>query len=275
MLERLQGLDHAEQAACLIAERALGATATPNDVAGRQGAVEAFLDYPDGRRAAFEVTRLATDGGASLQLDSLLERDGFHWPSPGKWWWNVQIGHPRDLPRLREIFDKIVLLCESIGVREPRRLPSAEIDDDDVRWLVEESSVDMRGHLSRLATDERRVPASIITQPGVGVFPYETFNGLDEALSAAFHTTNIQRHLAKLTRTQADERHLFLVVDVYDLPFSLYDALVFGERLPAGVPALPDDLTHLWLAPQACRRVLIGTRRGWSETRDAYIVEDD
>jgi hypothetical protein len=71
MLERHQGLDHLEQTACLIAERTLGAIATPYDVAGRQGAVEAFLDYPDGRRAAFEVTQLATDGGASHQLGEL------------------------------------------------------------------------------------------------------------------------------------------------------------------------------------------------------------
>ena len=86
MLERLQGLDPDEQIACLIAERALGATATANDVPPRQGAVDAFLDYPDGRRGAFEVTQLAADGGASLHLDSLLEQDGYGWPLPGKWW---------------------------------------------------------------------------------------------------------------------------------------------------------------------------------------------
>jgi hypothetical protein len=267
MLERLGGLDEVEQTACLIAERALGAKATPYDVAGRQGAVEAFLDYPDGRRGAFEVTHLATDDGASFQLQSLLGSEGYRWLSPGKWWWTIQIGHPRDLPRLRKVFDKIVLLCESVGVREPRHLPSAETDDD-VRWLVEESSVQMRGHPNRLATDEHRVPRSLITQPAVGGFPDGAFNGLDDALSAAFDTTNIQRHLTKLRRTQADERHLFLVVDVYDLPFTLFDALVFGDRLPAGAPALPHDLTHLWLAPVSCRRVLIGTSAGWDETRD-------
>jgi hypothetical protein len=58
MVKRLRGLDDLEQTACLIAERALGVTATPYDVAGRQRAVEAFLDYPDGRRCAFEVTQL-------------------------------------------------------------------------------------------------------------------------------------------------------------------------------------------------------------------------
>jgi hypothetical protein len=54
----------------------------------------------------------------------------------------------------------------------------------------------------------------------------------------------------------------------YDLPFCLFGALGFGDRLPAGVPGLPDGLTHLWLAPEYCRRVLIGTSGGWAETRD-------
>jgi hypothetical protein len=58
----------------------------------------------------------------------------------------------------------------------------------------------------------------MITQPGAGGFSDETFRQLCEALSAAFDTDLIQRHLAKLSRTEADERHLFLVVGVYDLP---------------------------------------------------------
>jgi hypothetical protein len=170
MLERLEGLDAVEQTACLIAERALGATATAHDVPPRQGVVDAFLDYRDRRRGAFEVTQLATDGGASLQLDSLLARDGFGWPLPGMWWWTIKIGHPRDLPRLRNVFDKIVLLCESVGVNHPRLLPLAAIDDD-VRWLVGESSVQMQGYPNVPATDEHHTRRAMITQPGAGGSP--------------------------------------------------------------------------------------------------------
>ena len=108
----------------------------------------------------------------------------------------------------------------------------------------------------------------MITQPSTWGGLDETFSQLDEALSTAFDTTHIQHHVAKLGRTQADERHLFLVVDVDDLPFSLFNALGSGDRLPAGAPALPDGLTHLWLAPVYGHRVLIGTSAGWAETRD-------
>jgi hypothetical protein len=66
--------------------------------------------------------------------------DGFGWSSPGKWRWTIEIGHPRDLPRLRNIFAKIVLLCESVGVTQPQHLPVAQVDVD-VRWLGGDSSL--------------------------------------------------------------------------------------------------------------------------------------
>jgi hypothetical protein len=207
MLERLEGLDQEEQTACLIAERTLDAIAIAHDVPPSQGVVDAFLDYPDGRRGAFEVTQLATDGGDSLHLDSLLAQAGFGLPLPGKWWWTIRIGHVRDRPRLLSIFAKIVLLCESVGVRQPRRLPLAKVDDD-VRWLVEESSVLMRGYPNVPATDGDRIRRAMIAQPFAWGGSDETFSQLDEALSTAFETDNNQRHLAKLRRTQADERHL-------------------------------------------------------------------
>ena len=43
MLERLEGLDEEEQTACLIAERALGATATAYDVPADRARLTPFL----------------------------------------------------------------------------------------------------------------------------------------------------------------------------------------------------------------------------------------
>jgi hypothetical protein len=268
MLERLEGLDELEQTACLIAERALGATATAHDVPPRQRAVDAFLDYADGRRGAFEVTQLATDGGASLQLQSLLRSDGYRWPLPGKWWWTIQIGDPKDRLRLLDSYTKLILHCENVGVTDPRYLAQDDVDAD-LQWLVVgESSVQMQGYPTVPATDGDRPRGAMITQPSTWGGWDETFSLLDEALNTAFGKTHIQDHVAKLDRTQADERHLFLVVDVYDWPFSLFNALGSGDSLPAGAPALPHGLTHLWLATVYCHRILIGTSAGWTETRD-------
>jgi len=175
----LDGLDNAERLACRVAERVLGVTATAWDVDGRQGAVDAFLDYPDDRRAAFEVTRLATDSGA-LQLDQLLGRDGFEWPLPGRWWWNVFVGSPRDLPRLRESFPKIVVMCEQAGVTRPGQLVSQRDDqiDPDVRWLVEDSTSTMQGHPDVPSVDGQRVRRAMVTPDGGGGAVDEQLRGL-------------------------------------------------------------------------------------------------
>jgi hypothetical protein len=41
-----------------------------------------------------------------------------------------------------------------------------------------------------------------------------------------------------VSRTQADERHLFVFIAMRDLPFNVADALVFGDTIPPGLPPL-------------------------------------
>jgi hypothetical protein len=69
----------------------------------------------------------------------------------------------------------------------------------------------MRGYPNVPATEEHRTRRATSTQRSTWGGSGETFSQLDGALSTAFDTNLIQRHLAKLRRTQADERHLFLV----------------------------------------------------------------
>jgi len=82
--------------------------------------VDAMLDLPDGRRAAFEVTALAAAG--ALQTTALLGGDDYQWPSPGKWWWTIQVGSRAGLPRLRAVYGHIALLCEAADVTRPEQL---------------------------------------------------------------------------------------------------------------------------------------------------------
>ena len=116
----------------------------------------------------------------------------------------------------------------------------------------------MLGYRDVLATDGYRMRRAAIDRFSSWGGSDESYSQLDEELSTAFNTTNIQRHLVKLRRMEADERHLFLILGVYDLPFTLFGSLASGEGLPTGAPALPEGLTHLWLAPEYCWRVLIG-----------------
>jgi hypothetical protein len=71
------------------------------------------------------VTQLAIDGVASLKLQSLLRSDCYRLPLPGKWWWTIQIGDPKDRLRLLDSYTKIILRCESAGAaRRPPQMSS-------------------------------------------------------------------------------------------------------------------------------------------------------
>lgn len=173
MTDPLAGLDDAERLACRVAERATGARARVWDVPGvkgRTGAVDAFLDYLDGRTAAFEITKIEQKD--ALQLDKLLGRDQFEWPLPGHWWWDLCIPDVRDLPRLRRCFEKVILLCEAAGVTRPDHLVSLTRDnpDDDVIWLVKDSSASLQGYPDIPAVDGNRVRKAMVTRAAMAAW---------------------------------------------------------------------------------------------------------
>lgn len=266
MADALEGLDRAERLACRVAERVTGATARAWDIEGRNGAVDAFLDYPDGRTGALEVTRVATDPTA-LQLDNLLGQEGFEWPLPGAWWWTVSIEDVRDLPRIRRCFEKVVLLCEAANVTGPNALFVDDVDnpDEDVRWLVEDSSVVLWGHPDVPAVEGSKIRKAMVTPAGDGGMVDDSLSGLNSALQAAFTADHLLRRVKKLCRTPADERHLFVIVHQSDLRFEVTSALMFGTAVPEGPAWRPTGISHLWLAPAFSNRILIGSRSGWMQ----------
>ncbi len=223
-----------------------------------------MLVLPGGRHAAFEVTAVAAAG--ALQTDALLRRDDFSWPSSGRWWWTVQVGSPRDLPRLRESYGHIALLCESHGATRPQQLWSRRADvDPDVAWLVDESTSEMWGHPEVPATDGDTVRDTMVVPAGRGGGVDHSLSGLKQALIEVFAEPPMPRHLEKLARAEADERHLFVPLHRSGLPFSGADGLWTGTALPPEPPPLPAEVMHLWLAPQLGSRVLMGTPRGWEQ----------
>lgn len=258
--DRLDGLKPDEKAACVIAERVLGARAQAWDVEGKQGAVDAMLTLPDGRRAAFEVTKLAAEG--ALQLDA-LHGPNFEWPVPGRWWWDIQVGSVRDLPDLRERYTRIISLCEQLGVERPEQLAyRQDVDDPDINWL-EKSASSMWGHSQVPAIDGDRVRNVMVVPGGRGGGVDRSLTGLAGALTDVFADGHLARHLAKIGRAEADEKHLFVPVHLSALPFAVIDGLTFGSELPPDAPPLPPEVTHLWLAPSLSRRVLLWTGEQW------------
>jgi len=255
-------LDWQEKAACLLAVRVLeAAEAEAWDVDGRQGVVDAVLTLRDGRKAAFEVTNLAAEG--ALKLAMLLAKDNHKWPLPGDWWWNIEVGSLEDLRRLKQCYENIILICEHAGEPYPYQIAWEPSAHPDLQWLVSESSSQMTGYPNQLAKDLKNPGAMVVPVAGGG-FIDESLSGFANALSAAFKSPNIEKHFEKLAKADADERHLFIPLHDSALPFSISSELVFEDTLPPDPPPLPDSVTHLWLAPEGSRRVLLWSRdAGW------------
>jgi hypothetical protein len=198
---RLIGIDRLkpqERAACLLAVRVLeAAEAEAWDIDGRQGAVDAMLTLQDGRRAAFEVTNLAAKG--ALQTASLLAKDNHRWPLPGKWFWSIEVGSPQDLPRLKDTYQNIILICERAGEPYPYRIGSKSSAHPDLQWLVQESQSLMTGYPRQLARGMKNPGAMVVPMAGSG-WVDESLSGFADAFSEAFESPKIQEHFEKLAR---------------------------------------------------------------------------
>ena len=256
-MSRLEGLTEQEQAACLIAECSLGAVAQAWDVGGREGAVDAMLTLRDGRTAAFELTALAAEG--AIQTARLLARDEHRWPLPGDWWWTIEVGSPRDLPRAPAELIKNILICEAAEVTHPDSITWSPSADSDLQWLVQQSSCNMIGHPESLAKN-MRTPGAMVVPRTSGGFVDKSMSGFADALGAAFENPHIPRHFEKLEKANGVERHLFIALHDSLSRSSISSELMFDDALPSESTPLPDYITHLWLAPGFSRRVLL-----WSE----------
>lgn len=246
----------------MIAERALGVVEIEAwDVPGRTKAVDAVLTLPDGRRAAFEVTNLGTN--SAYELAARLAKDNHKWSVPGNWFWHIDVGSPQDLSRLKGCYEDIILICERAGQPYPEQL-AEQLIHPDLQWLVHESSSVMTGY-----PKIDKPSAMVVPVAGGGVVD-ESLSGFAAALSEAFRNPHIVSHFDKLAAAEADERHLFVPLHDSGLPFPIFTELVFEDTLPPDAPPLPEQVTHLWLAPVGSRRVLLWSRDdGWRNVPSA------
>lgn len=80
---------------------------------------------------------------------------------------------------------------------------------------------------------------------------------------------------AKLARTNAYERHAFVGV-TFTSPGEVFFALSVNEQtLPSEPPALPREITHLWLmnAPSLDRCLAWFPDRGWFDTMHHWATD--
>ena len=203
--DRLAGLRKEERFAGVAVERATGATAHAFDVGARQGAVDVELTYPDGRRAALEVTSHAGEG--VRQTYAVLERDGYSWPNPGQWFWSADVGNPADIPRLRQCYAELILLCEAEEVVWPHDMSWLwHGDREALRWLVRESSCRLWGN----PDIPSRGHGVMVTPSGSGGAVDTELASLNAEIERVLSLPVMARHVEKVGRADAEEHHIFV-----------------------------------------------------------------
>ena len=133
-----------ERLAYEVIRRVLGIEVEHYDTARRQGAVDGLIHYNDRRVGPLKVTSY-TDAD-ERELAARLAADHHSWPNPGAWWRTINIAEPDDINKLRDIYKRIITICEQRAVAEVDHLPwSVQRADADVQWLPTSMST-MHGH---------------------------------------------------------------------------------------------------------------------------------
>lgn len=259
--------DSAEEMAFTLVPDFLGGGVRlePYDHSGRQGVPDALLHYPDGRTGALEVTSHAPDG--HQQLGKLLSTEYVTLPNPGQWTWDASVGHPRDLLGLPDRVARIITLSEQHGVWHPNHAYELR-HDPDIAWLMG-SSVELFGYPSVPKMDGDRERLLYVMPPGGGGMVDEELHRFADVMNGVLAHRNVVRHAEKVARHGASEAHLFIAITPgnEDDEFGVWYAVAFRDVLPPTAPALPDGVTHLWLAVLWTPWVFLVTAEGLERYR--------
>ena len=256
-----------EAFACGVAARALGAEVCPLDVPGAaQSTPDAEIQFPDGRRGLLEITWLAAS--ESFRLESRLAAIDHKLPNPGRWAWTANVGNVPELDRLVQVYGRLIEQLERYDVNRVDLLPlSIVASDPDLDWLIQ-SDTDLVG-LPTLPSSEQLRPVWV-HGPGSSAVCDAEADVITPALQAALAVEPAVGHIAKLLAHEADERHLFFLVNLSGLsPEAAYE-LIDAHQAPRLPLEVPKGISDIWLCP---RYGWTATR--WSRTAGSQLVRFD
>ena len=242
-----------------VVEAALGQPVTHLDDGLLPGQVDAEITLAGGRVGALEVTQMGDP--KHFELIQTLARESWRWDSPGSWLWSLNVGRLRELKRLRAVVPRIVLACEANGVTLPSELPPRLLQlDPDARWIAWEAESRLQGLPQSGAS-----PRIMLSPRGFGAVLPDSWAGLGEVVSNLLSTDNALSHIAKLRkRTDAAERHLFLIVTDRAVPPGWFFKLQRPDSVPDVPLTLPEGLDALWMSISAEWCLCFHRAAGWS-----------
>ena len=257
------GNDYREQGVLAVVRAHLGVEVVLHDDQSEPGMYDLRAELGGGRFAAIEVTaaedeRRAADFGALAGERSLVQA-----------------------PQLKSGW--VVSLCEDAKVSEVRRqAPTllSEIERTGATeltvgrgWSDNSEVEDLRERLAACGIDavhqHQAVGPGVIRMLGAA---YATWLSMDPDDVVTFVESFIESRpsdVAKLGRSNADERHIFIWSGVFSTAERELRALALDvSDLPTRAPRLPLEVTHVWVAGESARPSRIvhwSPTSGWVE----------
>lgn len=222
----------------------------------RQGEVDAHIVYPDGRRAALEVTTLV--GQAEAEIEARLVRDNFTWDFPDlDGFWMCSVGPHTDLRAAKEKLPILLSFCEEQNVRDPDLLHLAA--HPLIQWFRDaDLSAGRSTH-----TPDGRAGTVAVTPTGAGG-AVGNMEGVSDWLSTVVREPHCARKVDKLVRSGLSELHLFVAVDGSGAPFAEFYGMCWGEGLPADTASI-EPLAAVWIIARWATDILLYRGNGgWS-----------
>lgn len=233
-----------EEWAARCISKALRAEVEEHDDGSAPGMYDLRIVFPDREPGAVEVTAAADQ--QSIQIGKLVY-DGERWIIPDiAGGWIAGVIPTASMKRLRVDLPALLQSLESQGIREPR---------PDLWWEPGPHKGALRAlgvaYLSQGETDHAGSIYLMVEQDQertAGVSPLDGQPLLDW-LADWLARPDKADNLAKLKASNADERHLFLILPEFaDAPFGVVDLLMRDDSpLPDADPNLPPDITHIWV----------------------------
>jgi hypothetical protein len=261
-----------EWAAARVVARHSGARVTIQDDGSRAAIVDIRIDYADRDPGYLEV-------GTDLQKEDAATWD---WLA-GK----GQVPQDRPMPTLQRDWDvtvsrgsfkaldkdlePLLLRLEATGTRFEiaQRLITLPKPDATINRLRELGVVMLSSKVRVVEPAIARLfPDGIVGPSGPD---WQAVLGWLARILASEELKDVRK---KLTATNADERHFFIGVS-YSSPGEVFFALAIDEQtLPSEAPALPAEMTHLWLMnPAGDRCIAWFPDRGWFDVARSWATD--
>jgi len=268
-----------EAAAARVVSRLTGQRVVIQDDNSSQGIPDLRIGYVDRRSAVVEVVAdMDQEYGATY---SALLRWGRGIPAQisvagsGRMWWAVLSSGANVKVLQKRLPAVMTQLAETLGDEAPGQL--TPLEDITLRTRPEFALLTSLG-IAELGSR----PLGPGEEAVINLTPPRTYGSDDvswlqvlEWISSCLNGLKMQDVREKLSQSNADERHVFLAA-TFTSPWAAYYGLADGlEGLPPQPPALPPEITHLWLwtVPPTGRCLAWFPDRGWFEPQYHWATQ--